>query len=61
MPASDSGGSMARLTWFSTNLKSRHALRGRQRRNVVARGNCAVVVDQLLHQEGQELATNSFP
>ena len=53
--ASGSGGSIARVTWFNANLKSRHALRGRRRRHVVAPGgNRASVVDQLLHQQRHE-------
>ena len=52
MQASESGGSMA---WFNTNLKSRHALRGRRGRHVVAPGgNRAGVVEQLLHQQRHE-------
>ena len=47
---------MVRATWLSANLKSRHGLRGRRRRNVVAPGGnrAGGVVDQLLHQQRHE-------
>ena len=46
---------MARLTWFSTNGKSRHALCGRWCRQAVSPGgNGGGVADQLLHQQRHE-------
>ena len=46
---------MVRATWLSMNLKSRHGLRGRRRRHVVAPGgNRAGVVNQLLDQQRHE-------
>ncbi len=48
-------GSMERVTWFSMNWKSRHALGGRFRCPAVSPGgNSACVGDQLLHQQSHE-------
>ena len=55
MQASESGGSMA---WFNTNLKSRHALRGRRGRHVVAPGEIARAWWSSFSTSS---ATNSFP
>lgn len=47
-------GSMARLTWFGTNWKARHALRGRRCLQVVSPGgNGERVVHQHLHRQGR--------
>ena len=51
-------GSMARVTWLSMNLNSRHALRGRYRRQVVSPGgNRGGMVDEFFRQQRhQQLA-----